>query len=323
MNTNRWSGRTLSILSLFILLITASITYSVRVSAGPVAEPRFAPRLAHLEQTGADILVAGSYLGVVRVSEPAPLGALDLVFDVLNNGGALSGQVNEVRTQVFLGGPSFTGSVNASAGITPTFRLVSERFESVISGRTVERQFTLTGEVLNMGDVLRGDYVETIVGFKPEPMEVIGGFIVTRPGGLTNVIDIPSPGNPATPTPTATAPAPGNPPTATPTPTRPEQNNPPTPTLTPTPTATTPGNGDGGSDGGQGGSTSIVFLPVVANRAESVRSADVMDAQRTPTPTPRGGTAELPPTPTPTDDGGTSTLPPVDGHAVYLPFIGK
>lgn len=160
----------------------------------------------------------GTYAGSVTVDEPAALGALDLVINVTDNNGALSGQVNGTKTQVFLGGPVFTGSVTSSQGITPTFRIDSELFTGQVSGRPVQRQFTLVGEVLKDTDTLRGQYTETITGFTPKPLLVKGKFLLARPAGSQVLIPIPTatptvpggPGNPATPTPTATAqPGPG------------------------------------------------------------------------------------------------------------------
>src|SRR5262245_17469777 len=129
-------------------------------------------------------LVAGSYSGTVGVIEPAPLGDLDLYLDVTSANGVLSGKVNADKTQVFLGGPTFTGIVTSTQGVTPTLRIESETFSSVVSGRSVQRNFVLTGEILDGGDRLRGNYTETIVGFKPHPMLVKGTFLMVRPSGV-------------------------------------------------------------------------------------------------------------------------------------------
>jgi hypothetical protein len=163
----------------------------------------------------------GTYAGSVTIDEPAALGALDLVINVTDNGGVLSGQVNGTKTQVFLGGPVFTGSVTSSQGITPTFRIDSELFTGQVSGRSVQRQFTLVGEVLKDMDTLRGQYTETITGFTPKPLLVKGKFLLVRPAGSQVLIPIPT----ATPTPSG---GPG----ATP-----------TPILTPTATSQ-PGTGN-------------------------------------------------------------------------------
>jgi hypothetical protein len=166
----------------------------------------------------ANELVAGSYAGAVIVNEPAPLGSLGLFLDITSANNTLSGQVNAIKTQVFLGGPTFTGTVTANGSVTPTLRIESQTFSGVVSGRTVQRHFVLTGEVLDDGDTLRGEYTETIVGFKPQPMLVKGTFLVVRPSGVTAIITVVPPGNSLTPTPTSpTGPPPTHTPTATPT----------------------------------------------------------------------------------------------------------
>src|SRR5688572_6853339 len=130
---------------LALLLVVALISY--RQAA---AQP--APTSAN------ELIVAGSYDGIVNVTEPAPLGVLDLLLEITNANGVLSGQVNAIKTQVFLGGLTFTGSVTTSQGITPTVRIESETFSGTVSGRTVQRRFVLTGDVLDEGDTLRGVY---------------------------------------------------------------------------------------------------------------------------------------------------------------------
>lgn len=187
-------------------------------------------------QLAAPLVVAGSYAGTVTVNEPAPLGDLDLLLDITNANGQLSGQVNPAKTQVFLGGPTFTGSVTTNGVVTPTVRIESQTFSGLVSGRMVQRHFVLTGEVLNNGDTLRGEYTETIVGFKPKPMLVKGTFLLVRPAGVTKIITVPTPKG-ATLTPTATA----------------------GPVVTLTPTATprpSPGNG----------SAKAVYLPVIMKK---------------------------------------------------------
>lgn len=178
------------------LLLLATLVGYRQVSAQFAAAP------------AAPELVAGSYAGTVLVSEPAPLGDLDLLLDITSVNGQLTGQVNPAKTQVFLGGPTFSGSVTTSPGITPTLRIESQTFSGVVSGRTVQRHFVLTGAVLDAGNELRGVYTETITGFKPQPMQVKGSFLLLRPNGVTDIITVPTPRGtpPATPTATSTVP---------------------------------------------------------------------------------------------------------------------
>ncbi|MCB0183213.1 MAG: hypothetical protein KDE31_03060 [Caldilineaceae bacterium] len=207
--------------------------------------------------------VAGSYAGTVLVSEPALLGDLDLQLDITATNGQLAGQVNAAKTQVFLGGPTFTGSVTTNGVITPTLRIESQSFSSVVSGRTVQRHFVLTGEVLNGGNTLRGTYAETIIGFKPHPMQVKGSFRLARPDGVTAIVTVPTPQG-STLTPTPGTPGPGNPPTAT-------------PTATPTTSPTVPSSSDNGVK---------IYLPIVQQSAVLNAAAVEVTMSATPTPTP-------------------------------------
>jgi hypothetical protein len=235
-----------------------------------------------------ELRVTGSYRGSVTIDEPASLGALDLVFNVTDEGGMLSGKVNAAKTQVFLGGPSFTGSVTASQGITPTFRVDSEVFSGVVSGRPVQRRFTLIGEVLDDNNTLRGDYTERIIGFTPQPLLVTGKFLVTRPNGSEVIIPDSDPAT-ATPTSTPTQPGGGGPPTVTPTSTR---------------TATPPGN--------PGSPNAAVYLPVIMQNAGAASSAVVE-------PGPDEGVHTVAATATPVPP----QAPSGGGQTSYLPVVVK
>jgi hypothetical protein len=235
-----------------------------------------------------ELRVTGFYQGSVTIDEPASLGALDLVFNVTDEGGVLLGKVNAAKTQVFLGGPSFTGSVTASQGITPTFRVDSEVFNGVVSGRPVQRRFTLIGEVLDDNNTLRGDYTERIIGFTPQPLLVTGKFLVTRPNGSEVIIPDSDPAT-ATPTPTATQPGGGGPPTLT-------------PTATSTRTATPPGN--------PGSPNAAVYLPVIMQNAGAASSTVVEPALAEGMQTVAATATPVPPQ-APSGGGQTSYLPVV------------
>jgi hypothetical protein len=172
----------LIVLSLLLLLLTCVIAVNYGQATAQVA-----PTAANVE------LVAGSYAGSVNVREPAPLGALTMLLEITGTNGALAGQVNAIKTQVFLGSPTFTGVVTATQGVTPTLRIESQTFAGVVSGRPVQRRFLLTGEVLDNGNILRGDYAETIIGFQPKPLLVKGKFLLLRPEGVARIITVPTP----------------------------------------------------------------------------------------------------------------------------------
>lgn len=244
-------------------------------------------------------LVSGTYVGGVTVREPAPLGTLDLRLDIVGTNGKLTGQVNPIKTQVFLGGPTFTGQVTVTQGLTPTVRIDSQTFSGTVSGRAVQRRFVLVGEVLDQGNGLRGDYTETIIGFKAQPLLVKGSFLLLRPTGLQRIVTVPAPDG-STPTATPTKPGPGDPPTLT-------------------PTATTPGNGNPGP------LNKRVFLPLVnknANGAPSVADPGTPAAASavTPTPTPTPTS-----TPVATAQGADQTpAAPVERtNQLFLPWVNQ
>jgi len=171
--------------------------------------------------------------------------------DVSADGTSLTGQVNAARTQVFLGGPSFSGQVSAGQDGTHTVRIESEVFKSIVSRRPIERQFVLTGDVLKDGDRIEGSYTETISGFTPKPMLVTGTFLIVRPNGSAQLI--PNNGT-LNPTPTSTV---------TPTPATPVATATSTATPIATPTATPTEQSSAEHD---------IFLPNISHNSPAVSS---------------------------------------------------
>ena len=258
-----------------LLLALATLLHNQTVSADPSATE----------------LVSGTYDGSVTVNEPAPLGELALRLDINSGNGALSGQVNPIKTQVFLGGPTFTGQVTVTSGMTPTVRIESQLFSGTVSGRTIQRRFVLTGAVLDDGNGLRGDYTETILGFAAQPMLIKGKFLLTRPNGLASIVTVPAPVG-STPTSTPTQPGPVDP-----------------PTLTPTATATTvPGNS----------LDKRIYLPIVSKAGAIIRAAT--SAEVTSDDAPATLTPTLTPTPIPTVLPVEGVNPAVN-QQTYLPLV--
>jgi hypothetical protein len=233
MNMNTYKKQLIQPIALLAMLFFLLVPLSFALAQGQLAPVRH---------------VAGAYSGSVTINKPTSLGTLDLVLHIADNNGVLSGQVNAIKTQVFLGGPTFTGTFTNSQVITPTFRIDSQIFTGLVSGRSVERQFTLVGEVLQDADTLRGNYTETIRGFTPKPLVIKGKFLLVRPAGSQVIVQDPNV-TPTTPTPTTPTP------TATATPTRPATATP-TPTATPTATRTPEGENP---------ATRSLYLPMVLN----------------------------------------------------------
>ena len=204
-------------------------------------------------QVNLDWTVLGAYTDPLATPTAQPtqfpalpdLGAIDLALQLTQTDGQVSGFVDLEHTLVFKPeatimatpvqptplpgtptpgatpldiGPRVTGVLNGA-----NLQLESDRVEGVIAGVPIQRQFRLTGVVV-WGDhavTITGEYRETIWGYVPKPLTVIGHFKLTQ--GLYNAKTLLF----NTSTPTAIGP------TATPTATRTA-----TATKTTTPTAT-------------------------------------------------------------------------------------
>jgi hypothetical protein len=122
----------------------------------------------------------GHFTGTVAITEPVALGAFDLAINLSNAGSTLSGTVDITQTMAFSKATSLKGTITSTSSTTPTFRLTAEPFTESMSGQPVKRSFVLTGEVERDGSALRGQYVETIEGYTPEPLNVRGTFLLVR-----------------------------------------------------------------------------------------------------------------------------------------------
>ena len=172
--------------------------------------------LAHPQQIGAAqssaVQIVGGYSGIVELNNtvagvysdtlaipPAPgagtppppdLGSVDLSLQLTQTGNLLSGYVNLDKTLIFSVEHTL-GSGAASLKIGPyvkgafdgtTLVLASEQVSIVASGRSVQRQFRLTGTIVNAdGNQISGEYRETLWGYTPFPVTVIGAFSLQRP----------------------------------------------------------------------------------------------------------------------------------------------
>lgn len=136
--------------------------------------------------------ITGTYLGTVAVTSPVTLGVLDLSIDLTAQGTALSGQVSQERTLIINGTPALAGEITGSInGITPTFRIESAPFADMVSNQPISRTFTLEGEILDDGRILRGTYSEQLTGYLPEALEIEGLFQLSRSGTVAGAIGIP------------------------------------------------------------------------------------------------------------------------------------
>ncbi|HMN26742.1 MAG TPA: cadherin-like domain-containing protein [Caldilineaceae bacterium] len=154
-------------------------------------------------QTAADPL-DGVYSGAVELEwtlagvytdplpTPAPpatapeLGGIDLALQLTQTGNSLTGYVDLAQTLIFtvehtVNGAALGPAVNGTFdGVNLT--LESERIDALIAGRTVERQFRLTGVVVGDDPAkVSGQYRETLWGYAQQPITVLGSFNLQRP----------------------------------------------------------------------------------------------------------------------------------------------
>ncbi|MCX6047968.1 MAG: cadherin-like domain-containing protein [Chloroflexi bacterium] len=127
---------------------------------------------------------------------PPDLGSIDLSLQLSQADNALTGYVSLDKTLVYsvehtLGagaasvkiGPYLNGSFD---GVNLTVQ--SEKVALIVSGRTVQRQFRLTGtSTASDGGQISGEYRETLWGYTSVPVTVIGSFTLQRPGFGSNV----------------------------------------------------------------------------------------------------------------------------------------
>ena len=146
-----------------------------------------------------NVTVAGVYSDTLATPMPPDqggptlpdLGSIDLSLQLTPTGGVLTGYVNLDKTLIY--------SVEHTLGTGPTgvkigpyvggifdgtsFVLQSEKVGLVVSGRPVQRQFRLTGQLASAdGGQVAGEYRETLWGYAPAPVTVIGSFTLQRPG---------------------------------------------------------------------------------------------------------------------------------------------
>lgn len=146
-----------------------------------------------------NVTVAGVYSDTLATPLPPDqggptlpdLGSIDLSLQLTPTGGVITGYVNLDKTLIY--------SVEHTLGTGPTsikigpyvggifdatnFVLQSEKVGLVVSGRAVQRQFRLTGQLASPdGGQVTGEYRETLWGYAPAPVTVIGSFALQRPG---------------------------------------------------------------------------------------------------------------------------------------------
>ena len=134
----------------------------------------------------------GTLDNTAAITSTMDLGYIDLAFNMAQSGNTINGNIILSRTLVYSateGNIAVTGSMNGNK-----LHLQSGQFkmkmnearmirgEQVAPERIVTRQFSLdTEQILNDGATLLGIYRETIWGYAPEPVTVVGKFALERP----------------------------------------------------------------------------------------------------------------------------------------------
>jgi uncharacterized repeat protein (TIGR01451 family) len=182
-------------LGIVILVVAALPAHARRW----IDDAREAP--AHPVQNGPGSL-NGTYFGTVKLdwampgeySDPLPtptpdpegasppdLGEIDLGLALIQAGSTVSGYVDLDFTLVFTGehtvdGQAFGPHVGGTFDGT-NLTLESERVSLLTAGQRLTRQFRLTGgTVPDQENVLSGEYRETVWGYGPQPLTIIGTF---------------------------------------------------------------------------------------------------------------------------------------------------
>jgi hypothetical protein len=120
------------------------------------------------------------------------LGAIDLSLVLNQNGNAVSGYVNLDRTLVFSVEHIIQTATAADVKVGPLVQgsydganltLESERVSLFAAGRSLMRQFRIIGAPKpGNANVLAGEYRETVWGYTPQPLTIVGAFEIARPG---------------------------------------------------------------------------------------------------------------------------------------------
>lgn len=135
--------------------------------------------LSTVSKAEATAVISGTFRGTVAITEPVRLGVLDIAFELEDVGGVLSGTLILTDTLAFTTTgplPTLHGSVSGDL-----FTLTSEPFHVTVSGREVQRQFTIVGQAMEEHGRLEGIYTEVITGFVPEPITVVAMFVASGP----------------------------------------------------------------------------------------------------------------------------------------------
>ncbi|MCJ7549502.1 MAG: Ig-like domain-containing protein [Anaerolineae bacterium] len=121
--------------------------------------------------------IGGSYFGSVIVTSPMTVAVQVLDFDLVNEGGVLSGTINTSEAALYDGDVQLHG-----VAVGDAFTVTSDVITNVVLSRSVQRTITLVGTVLNDGEILKATYTAVITDLLCTPVTEVGMFSASRPG---------------------------------------------------------------------------------------------------------------------------------------------
>ncbi len=145
------------------------------------------------EEGTVDGPIGGLYEGNFALRTPANLGGIDLSFIITPTGSGLTGSLCDTCTPIVVQPVEMSGGFVETGTATNTFTLASTPFTQIANGKLITRTIRLSGDVIEAGDVLQGDYQEEIVGLIATPILAQGRFIATR--RTNQEISVDAPGN--------------------------------------------------------------------------------------------------------------------------------
>lgn len=155
--------------------------------------------------------INGHYNGTLVITRPVNIGVVDITIQLTTTNGISTGYVVDSTTSHFSANPAVNASITGSTdGVTSTFTIESGLFVEVIAGQaiTITRSFSITGDVLDDGNILRGTYSETIKGYTKKPLQIAGSVLLTKQT-VRAAQTLPS-STPSSPTPVPTTMPPGS-----------------------------------------------------------------------------------------------------------------
>ncbi|MEM6904108.1 MAG: Ig-like domain-containing protein, partial [Pseudomonadota bacterium] len=139
------------------------------------------------------------YLGTVTITDPVPMGTMDLgfSFDIGQDNLVAGSQDNLVAGSLCVDcGPLFkaSGDVAITGNYNPADRTITFSTDPMpreIAGRTANRTWAFSGQLSASGDLIEGSFTETITGFITRPVIAEGVFLVSKPTSIGTVASQP------------------------------------------------------------------------------------------------------------------------------------